>query len=731
MKKILGYIQGNMKMETIETTDEDAEVINSLLNPPLVSVKKEDIYVRRCRLASDAIDYSYGKFRTEDLPRLLEFAQGVSLLIGHRKDTAGVARFFDGSIEQIDDVYNPFTQKKERITYIVPKFYWMKKHSRAEDLRINIDGGIYHQVSLSWWYKKAACGICGKDMRDCEHIPGRKYNNILAFYYYDRIGDVLEGSIVYKGGQPYTGFYLNNELSEGLEECRKIYSGFSSDKCDGNIRIFREDIVNYLKPLKGCAYIAGDIADKGYSDDRIDIIVETANRDEILDLLPLPFKNVVDFVEPSTKGSKMIKMEGRTSDDSSEFRGIKGIIKNENINNEYFSKKDFIRFTGKYVIEPLYEGILVQVHKDEKSVKIFDTFGKEISNKLPDIIEDVRNFNEKNLILDGVLLVYHGRTRFGHKDVCDIVYNNKNLEGLRLRLKVFDFLRCGNLDSTDMIFKTRREILPEIFYDTKNVQIVKAQFVGSPSEIIANIEKYSTKNGAIIKDTFSKYYEKDKWFKYKKMYEIDAKIIDYKVAEEGTEYLCGVISTNELKAIGNVFSKRIGADKGDIVRIEVENAELEDDEIKLHSPKIIEIRYDKKYPDNVNVIKRISETERDSVNSDSMCEFMVYEYNEENVPYFELLVQNNSEAGFVKFKRKGDFLFNRNGMSLTECRESLGCIPSDSKILDYGYVFDFKDSKHFKKFSLFGRFGQVKGNFIARGIVYQGRNLFLLWKVDF
>jgi len=329
MKKILGYIQGNMKMETIETTDEDAEVINSLLNPPLVSVKKENIYVRRCRLASDAIDYSYGKFRTEDLPRLLEFAQGVSLLIGHRKDTAGVARFFDGSIEEIDDVYNPFTQKSERITYIVPKFYWMKKHSRAEDLRINIDGGIYHQVSLSWWYERATCGICGKDMRDCEHIPGRKYNNILAFYYYDKIGDVLEGSIVYKGGQPYTGFYLNKELTEGLEECRKIYSGFSSDKHDENIRVFQEDIVNYLKPLKGCAYIAGDIADKGYSDDRIDIIVETANRDEILDLLPLPFKNMVDFVETSEKSSKIIKMEGRTgNDNSSEFRGIEGIIKN-------------------------------------------------------------------------------------------------------------------------------------------------------------------------------------------------------------------------------------------------------------------------------------------------------------------------------------------------------------------------------------------------------------------
>ena len=109
MKKILGYVQGDMKRESIETADKDVEIVNSLLNPPLIPVKKEDIYVRRCRLTSDAIDYNYGRFRTEDLDRLLELVQGVSLLIGHRKDTAGVARFFNGNICVIRSVicFNP------------------------------------------------------------------------------------------------------------------------------------------------------------------------------------------------------------------------------------------------------------------------------------------------------------------------------------------------------------------------------------------------------------------------------------------------------------------------------------------------------------------------------------------------------------------------------------------------------------------------------------------------
>lgn len=223
MSDILGYIQGEMRRETVEPLDTDVAFINSLTNPPPVPVTKQDIYIRRCRLASDAVDASYGRFRTTDLSLLLDLVNGVSMLIGHNKKTAGIARFFGGSIEILDNIWNPVTLRQERISYIVPKFYWMRKHSQGEDLRINIDGGIYHQVSISWWYRRATCSICGKDMRECGHIPGRVYNNSLAFYYYDMIGEVLEGSIVFAGAQPYTGFYLNSERKNGLKESMKIF----------------------------------------------------------------------------------------------------------------------------------------------------------------------------------------------------------------------------------------------------------------------------------------------------------------------------------------------------------------------------------------------------------------------------------------------------------------------------------------------------------------------------
>ena len=56
-----------------KVSDGDIDAINNLVNPPLTPLTASDIYVRRCRLAGDAIDAGFGRFRTEDLPKLLDF----------------------------------------------------------------------------------------------------------------------------------------------------------------------------------------------------------------------------------------------------------------------------------------------------------------------------------------------------------------------------------------------------------------------------------------------------------------------------------------------------------------------------------------------------------------------------------------------------------------------------------------------------------------------------------
>ncbi len=197
-------------------TDEDISQINSLPNPPLVPVTTRDVYIRRVRLAGDAVDAGYGRFRTGDLPRLLDLLQGAPALVGHRKDTLGVARFFGGEVWQ---------DPQSKISYIVPKFYWMRSHSASEDLRINIDGGIYNEASLGFIFRQPTCSVCNEDIRRCDHIPGREYREQPCFFYYDDILRVTEGSLVYRGAQPGTGFMLSGPAATNWQLPRFRWEG--------------------------------------------------------------------------------------------------------------------------------------------------------------------------------------------------------------------------------------------------------------------------------------------------------------------------------------------------------------------------------------------------------------------------------------------------------------------------------------------------------------------------
>ncbi len=195
-------LSGRVLTDESPAGKKDLELIKSLKNPPLMDLSPDDIIVRKVRLAGDKVDAYGGRFHRQDLPRLLEMIQGLPLLIGHRKDTVGVARFFNGGIEDY-----------EGASYVVPRFYWLKRHSGAEDLRVSIDGGLVNEASLSFTFRKPTCSVCGEDIRTCLHQVGKRYLNAAepCFYYYDDIVRINEGSLVYRGAEPGTGIELDRK----------------------------------------------------------------------------------------------------------------------------------------------------------------------------------------------------------------------------------------------------------------------------------------------------------------------------------------------------------------------------------------------------------------------------------------------------------------------------------------------------------------------------------------
>ncbi len=198
---ILQLLSGPVTAAREAAAASDIEQINALPNPPLCELGADDIHVRRCRLAGDAVDSQFGCFRSHDLPRVLELTHGAPALIGHNRESIAVARFFGGSVDEFGGSH-----------YIIPKFYWPKAHSAAEDFRVLLDAGIISEASIAFTFEKPSCSICGKDIRECEHEPGAHYGLKLCHYFYDGIDRVLEGSFVYRGAEPGTG--ILSEISD-------------------------------------------------------------------------------------------------------------------------------------------------------------------------------------------------------------------------------------------------------------------------------------------------------------------------------------------------------------------------------------------------------------------------------------------------------------------------------------------------------------------------------------
>ncbi len=213
-------LTGSLIRDPYKARKKDVAEIHGLGNPPIVKLRPEDINVRRCRLASDSIDSRFGRFRTEDLPHLLKLVQGAPVLIGHDRRSLGVARFYGGTVEERGDT-----------TWIIPKFYWPRDHSQAEDLRIMIDGGVYNEASVAFIYDRPTCSICGQDLRNCSHWPGKKYEGELCFFWYDGVERVTEGSLVFRGATAGTGFEL--------DEKSKSSPPLLSDCENRNPRLFR------------------------------------------------------------------------------------------------------------------------------------------------------------------------------------------------------------------------------------------------------------------------------------------------------------------------------------------------------------------------------------------------------------------------------------------------------------------------------------------------------------
>ncbi len=171
--------------------DEFIHLINQRI-APATPLTPELVYIASMYLVSDQVNSFGGRFPIDEHARIAQLLVDSPVIVGHRKDRLPIGRTFHAELVERDG-------RK----WVKSFFYWLRNTGGAEDLRENIEGGVYKECSVAFTYNLPECSICGQDIRLCAHEPFQPYQTsngpAVCHFNYRQIERVLEASLVYRG----------------------------------------------------------------------------------------------------------------------------------------------------------------------------------------------------------------------------------------------------------------------------------------------------------------------------------------------------------------------------------------------------------------------------------------------------------------------------------------------------------------------------------------------------
>lgn len=183
------------------------DLINRNVDPP-AAIGADDVYIRAMYVVSDQVNSFGGRFPRDEHEGLASLLVDSPVMVGHRRDKLPVGRTFHATSVMRGDVQ-----------WVKSYFYWLKSAEGSENLRDNIDGGIYKECSVAFTYCLPECSVCNKDIRECEHEPLREYRHdgtiVSCWYNYRQLERVLETSLVYRGALRDTS--VSRDLKSGAD----------------------------------------------------------------------------------------------------------------------------------------------------------------------------------------------------------------------------------------------------------------------------------------------------------------------------------------------------------------------------------------------------------------------------------------------------------------------------------------------------------------------------------
>jgi DNA ligase-1 len=217
--------------------------------------------------------------------------------------------------------------------------------------------------------------------------------------------------------------------------------------------------------------------------------------------------------------------------------------------------------SGNIAVEWKFDGSRVQIHWGNGVLKIYSRKLENVTNALPEIVEEVKKNVKEGVILDGeVIAVKDGRPmpfqhvlrRFRRKH--DVL---KMVEKIPLQLYVFDIL-YANGEVIDMPLKERRNILKEYVNESERLKIAEQIITDEKGTIerIFNEAVNAGHEGVMLKNPNSPYIPGKRgkhWLKLKSVMEtLDLVVVGGEWGEGKRSHL---ISSYELACLDTTTGK--------------------------------------------------------------------------------------------------------------------------------------------------------------------------------
>ena len=198
----------------VRSRTEAEEIAGEVNRFALRPLRGDEYAVFTLDLCNNQVDRHFSRFPDEELRTINAMTPGRPLMERHDlRGTLPRGTFFRSELHQDDEVLS-----------VRPDVYVLRTREN-EDFILNIEGGVYRETSIGFSFRRPECSICGKDLRTCDHVPGRTYCGALCHYVMREVVEVIEGSVVSSGSQG-TGFVAQQrqlDLPRALEDARRDF----------------------------------------------------------------------------------------------------------------------------------------------------------------------------------------------------------------------------------------------------------------------------------------------------------------------------------------------------------------------------------------------------------------------------------------------------------------------------------------------------------------------------